>query len=63
MMRDTRCLILLLIFSLSSGSLFAGKPQNKVDSPTLHVDGEFSEKDQELKFLKDELKNVKGLKR
>lgn len=37
--------------------------KNKVNSATLHIDGEFKEGDQELKFLKDELKNVRGLKR
>lgn len=37
--------------------------KKKVNSATLHIDGEFKEGDQELKFLKDELKNVKGLKR
>ena len=38
-------------------------PKKKVNSATLHIEGEFKEQDQELKFLKDELSNVKGLKR
>lgn len=41
------------------------KPESKkkVNSATLHIDGEFKEGDQELKFLQDELKNVRGLRR
>jgi len=50
--------------SLFSLELQAAKPKKTVNSATLHVDGEFSKsEDQELKFLQDELKNVKGLKR
>lgn len=63
MMQNVRVLILLLTYGLSIGGIQAADPKKKVDSATLHVDGEFKEKDQELKFLKDELSNVKGLKR
>lgn len=41
----------------------ATQPKKKVDSKTIQIDGDFKEEDQELKFLKDELSNVKGLKR
>lgn len=54
---------MILSVLLLSNLANAEQPKKKVDSATLHVDGEFKEGDQELKFLKDELKNVKGLKR
>jgi len=41
----------------------ASTPKKKINSETLHVDGSFKESDEELKFLKGELNNVKGLKR
>jgi hypothetical protein len=60
--------LIQLIAVLTLGAVMiniqAAKPKSTVNSATLHVDGEFSKNDdQELKFLQDELKNVKGLKR
>lgn len=48
---------------LIAPKVLATNPKKKVDSKTIQIDGEFKEDDQELKFLKDELGNVKGLKR
>ena len=54
----------LLLLGVFATNIQAAKPKKKVNSATLHVDGEFNKnEDQELKFLQDELKNVKGLKR
>lgn len=63
-----RVLIFVILAILGIQSSLQAKEKkaaskNKVNSPTLHIDGEFKEEDQELKFLKDELSNVKGLKR
>ncbi len=59
--------VLLFVFLgtwiVGGHSLAAETKKKKVNSATLHIDGEFKEGDQELKFLRDELKNVKGLKR
>lgn len=62
----TRGVLLLFILGtclLSPNSWSKEKKKKQVNSATLHIDGEFKEGDQELKFLKDELRNVKGLKR
>jgi len=56
-------LILCISFTLSSNCFAEKKPKTrKVNSATLNVDGEFANNDEELTFLKNELKNVKGLK-
>lgn len=58
--------VILAILGFQSGLEAKEKKdtqKNKVNSATLHIEGEFKEEDQELKFLKDELSNVKGLKR
>lgn len=56
-------LLLCISFILSSNSFAAPKPETrKVNSATLNVDGEFANQDEELTFLTNELKNVKGLK-
>lgn len=63
-MNILKCLILLVSVIFTQQSLQAKKPQKKVDSQVLHVDGEFEDAgDEELKFLRDELKNVKNLRR
>lgn len=57
-------MMLALVFGdLLGPKVLAAKPKKKVDSKTIQIDGEFKEDDQELKFLKDELGNVKGLRR
>ncbi len=56
-------LLLCVGLSLTSGNAIAAKPQKKVQNQPLHVEGEVQNKDQELKFLKDELRNVKGLRK
>lgn len=56
-------LLLCVGLCLTSGVATAAKPQNKVQNQALHVEGEVQNQDQELKFLRDELKNVKGLRR
>lgn len=56
-------LVSFIILSLVAPSALGAKPVKKVDSKTLHVDGSFSEEDEELKFLRSELGNVKNLKR
>ncbi len=56
-------LLLCISFTLSSNTLAAQKAETrKVNSATLNVDGEFANQDEELTFLNNELKNVKGLK-
>ena len=56
-------LLTCISFIISSNCLAVAKQnQQKVNSATLHVDGEFEQQDEELKFLQDELKNVRGLK-
>lgn len=56
-------LILCISFTLSSNCFAQKRPKTqKVNSATLNVDGEFANNDEELSFLQNELKNVKGLK-
>ena len=57
------CTLLCISFTFASKSFAAaGQETKKVNSATLHVDGDFETKDEELNFLQSELKNVKGLK-
>lgn len=62
-----KVLAAVILGTFTIGAAFASSKEaakkKKFNSPTLHIDGEFKEEDQELKFLKDELSNVKGLKR
>lgn len=55
--------VLLGTWLLMGASEAKPDKKKKVNSATLHIDGEFKEGDQELKFLQDELKNVRGLRR
>jgi len=56
-------MLLCISFTFSSMSFAAQKPEaRKVKSATLNVDGEFENQDEELNFLQNELRNVRGLK-
>lgn len=56
-------LVLCISFTFSSNSFAVEKAETKkVNSQTINVDGDFENQDEELNFLQNELRNVRGLK-